>query len=196
MTFNPYIRKAYEAIVNQDYEQAAGWFAKAVEQEPDNASHHYRYSITLARSDKLAKALEHAERAAMLDPDDPGYRMHLNVLKARRLLLEADGLLADDGAAVPDCAIGMLEEAVRLDPLSVKARLVLAEACRRTGRLEEAREAVRDALKLDPGHREANALQKELDKRKPEQTDTGGTRTHGKGTHSGGRHRRRWKNGP
>lgn len=158
MEQNPYIRKAYEAIVNQDYEQAAEWFEKSVKQEPDNASFHYRYSITLARSDKLAKALEHAERAAALEPDSAAYRMHLNMLFARQLLREADGLLAENEAATLVSAIGKLEEAARLDPLSVEALLVLAVAYRRKGRLHDARCAVADALKLDPEHREANEL--------------------------------------
>lgn len=192
---NPYIRKAYEAIVRQDYEQAAGWFAKAVEQEPDNASHHYRYSVTLARSDKLAKALEHAERAAALAPDSAGYRMHLNMLLARRMLGEADGLLAENGADALAGAVAKLEAAARLDPLSVEALLVLAEAYRRAGRLKDAERAVRDALKLDPAHQAAIALQQDMRNSASEQTDSGGRMTHGKGNDSGGRHRRRRPHG-
>lgn len=193
---NPYIRKAYEAIVSQDYNQAAGWFAKAVEQEPDNAAHHYRYSITLARSDKLAKALEHAERAVALEPGSALYRMHLDMLKARRLLGEADGLLSESGPDSLEAAVARLEEATRLDPLSVEALLVLAEACRRTGRTDKALRAVTDALKLDPGHREAIQLLEELRNAKREHTETGGTSAHGKGNHSGGRYRRRRQDGP
>jgi len=196
MAHNPYIRKAYEAIIGQDYNRAADWFAKAVDEEPDNASHHYRYSITLARSDKLAKALEHAERAAALDPDSAVYRLHLNRLTARRLLAEADGLLAENRADAAEAAVAKLKEATRLDPLSVEALLVLAEACRRTGRPDEAARAVRDALKLDPAHREALALDKALRNMNPERSETGGTSAHGRKSHSGGRHRRRRPDGP
>lgn len=162
MENDPYIRKAYDAILRQDYEQAADWFSLAVAREPDNASHHYRFSITLARSDKWQRALEHAEKAARLDPDVPAYRLHLNRLLARRLLFEAEGLLAEKEGSGATAAIGRLTQATALDPLSVEAWLMLAEACRRAGRLAAARRAVRNALKLNPAHREAGALYGEL----------------------------------
>lgn len=196
MGHNPYIRKAYEAIIRQDYNRAAGWFARAVDEEPDNASHHYRYSITLARSDKLAKALEHAERAVALDPDSAAYRMHLVRLTARRLLGEADALLTENRAEADEAAVAKLEEATRLDPLSVEALLMLAEALRRTGRRGDAARAAGDALKLDPANREAMALYEALREAERERSETGGTNAHGRESHSGGRHRRRRPDGP
>lgn len=162
METDPYIRKAYAAILKQDYEQAAGWFSLAVDREPDNASHHYRFSITLARSDKLTRALAHAEKAVQLDPDAPAYRMHLNRLLARELMLEAEELLVPKERAGMTTAIGKLKRATELDPLSVEAWLMLAEACRMAGRTAAARQAVRNALKLNPAHREAGALYGQL----------------------------------
>lgn len=162
MDNDPYIRKAYAAIIQQDYEQAAAWFSLAVAREPDNASHHYRFSITLARSDKWRRALEHAEKAVQLDPDVPAYRMHLNRLLARRLLYEAEELLAAKEGAKTALAIDRLTQATGLDPLSVEAWLMLAEAHRISGRLATARQAVRNALKLNPAHREAGAMYEKL----------------------------------
>ncbi|WP_230876148.1 tetratricopeptide repeat protein [Paenibacillus validus] len=56
------IKKAYESILNHDFEQAIGWFERAIALNPNNASYHYKLSITYARSNKLSKAIRHAEQ--------------------------------------------------------------------------------------------------------------------------------------
>lgn len=159
---NPNIQKAYEAILQHDFEQATVWFERAIAEEPDNASYHYRLSITFARSNAITKAIAHAKQACMLEPASEPYRLHLNTLNARQLLYTADDLLSDQGAPQLHEAIDMLKQACRLDPLSAEALLILAVAYERRGWLKDALDTVEEALKLEPQHQEANALYEHL----------------------------------
>ena len=165
MDGNPHIQKAYEAILKHDFEQATEWFEQAIADEPDNASYHYRLSITYARSNKVAKAVEHAERACQLEQSAMHYQLHLNTLIARQMLIKADELLTDVKARRIDEAIAMLREAAKLDPLSVEALLILAVAYERSGRLFDAKQAVQEALQLEPQHQDASELYRHLSRR-------------------------------
>ena len=158
MEDNPNILKAYEAILKSDFEQAIHWFEQAIVEEPNNASYHYRLSISFARSNKLTKAIEHAERAYELDASVDHYRLHWNTLIARQLLHKADEQLSQSEEVLNHETIEMLKRATELDPLSVEALLILAVAYERGGRLQEALTALRDALKLDPQHKDALAM--------------------------------------
>lgn len=158
-----HIQQAYKSLLDHDFEQAINWFEQAVADEPGNASFHYSLSITYARSNKLNKAITYAEIAVQLDPEANNYRLHLDTLRARQLLVEAERLLQDASA---DCrAIPLLESAVRLDPLSVEARIMLALSLAKQHRHEEAEGALREALKLNPEHVEANQLFREYMKK-------------------------------
>src|SRR5690606_613240 len=151
-----------EAILNHDFEQATVWFERAITEEPDNASYHYRLSITFARSNKITKAIEHAELACRLDPVSEPYRLHLNTLNARKLLYAADDLLSDVETPQIHEAIIMLKRACQLDPLSVEALLILAVAYERRGWLQDALNTAQEALKLEPQHKETNELYEHL----------------------------------
>jgi len=165
MDGNPNIQRAYEAILKHDFEQAIEWFEKAITEEPDNASYHYRLSISFARSNKLGKAVEHAESACRLDSEAEHYRLHLNTLIAKQLLHKADELLLGTDAERLDEAIYVLRRAVQLDPLSVEALVILAIAYERANRLDEAASAVIEAIKLEPGRKEAMELLQQLSRR-------------------------------
>jgi Flp pilus assembly protein TadD len=145
------IRRAYESLLEHDFEKAIAYFELAVREEPDNAAFRHRLSITYARSDKLAQALHHAETACRLDGSRAEYRHHLRHLRSKQCVQRAERLLdgRPDGAAQ---ALPLLEEAVRLDPLSTEAHLLLSMVLLRLNRTDRAAAAAREAYRLDPQH--------------------------------------------
>lgn len=165
MDGNPQIQKAYESILSHDFERAIEWFERAVAEQPDNAAYHFSLSITYARSNKLAKAVAHAEEACRLDPQARNYALHLNTLKSRQLMQEAEKQLHEDSLQLAE-AVRLLEEAVKRDALSVEALVMLALAYGKQKRFKEAEEALKEALRLEPHHKEARQLKEQFIKRK------------------------------
>lgn len=157
MNENHKLKRAYQAILNSDFEEAAFWFEKAIESDPDNADYHYRLSITYSRSNKLNKALEHAETAARLDPDKELYQLHVELLHAKELVVRAEKSL-EGRTAQPLLAIALLKQAVSLDPLSVEAYLLLGVSSASAGDYAQAVQALREALRLDPEQESALSL--------------------------------------
>lgn len=147
------LRQAYEAIFQGDFEQAVAWFGQAIAAEPDNASFYHKGSITCARSGKLVLALAYAAKAVELEPDEPVYRLNWNVISAKRSVLEARQLLAEQPPDL-DRIAGLLRSAAACDPLSAEARLLLGFVCRLQGDYGSALNALRDAHLLDPGNAE------------------------------------------
>jgi len=152
-----HIQKAYESIIHQDFEQAIEWFEKAVADEPINAFYRYSLSITYARSNKLNKAIEHAEEACRLAPTTENYLLHLNTLKAKHILLQTEQWLYKDHKRLGE-AESLLKDAIQLDPLSLEALLMLALAYGLQERYNEAVQILLEASKLDPQHAEVSQL--------------------------------------
>jgi len=152
----------YDILVAQshqasgDLEASMAAFERALEKDPDSAYIHRKLAIGLIRSGRPAKALEHAERALELDPDDPRtrvflgklYRMRRNVAAAELTLTDESGepinqeagallyqvyLESDRGERAVDIALWMIE--VADDP--IKAHLALAKAYERTGEFDK-----------------------------------------------------------
>ncbi|GKS13921.1 hypothetical protein YDYSY3_49210 [Paenibacillus chitinolyticus] len=153
------IQKAYEAILNNDFEDAISWFEKAVLSEPDNASYHYKLSITFARSGKLGKAIDHAVAAYELEPESEAYQYHLTTLKAKALIAEADKYLDQSREREQiQTAIGLLKQASALDPLSAEAYLKLAAAYAGADDYDLAVHAAKEAIRLEPLNKAAAGL--------------------------------------
>ncbi|CAM3396045.1 tetratricopeptide repeat protein [Marinicrinis lubricantis] len=161
------IKKAYEAIFQSDFEQAIYWFEEAIKKEPVAADYHYKLSITCARSDKLQKAIIHAETACLLNKEHEEYRYHLHTLQSRNWIEKAENALRDHGTD-PSVPITMLKEALKLDPLSAKAYVLLGIAYAAQGHNEQAAECIREALKLDPQNENALKWMEELQRELPE----------------------------
>lgn len=157
------IRKAYESILGNDFEQAIDWFEQAVEEQPDNADYHYKLSITYARSNKLDKALDHAEQACRLDGRNRKYFYHLQHLQCRACVREAEKCLEQSGQI--HLAVSLLQKATALDPLAVEAHLLLAAAYLELNECDKAVRAAREALKLDPQNRMAKKLHQDAKQR-------------------------------
>ncbi|MHA7963479.1 tetratricopeptide repeat protein [Paenibacillus sp. CAU 1782] len=151
------VRKAYEYILNGDFEEAIAWFEQAIAAEPANPAFYHKCAVSCARSGKWSKAKVYADFAEKLEPDNEEYRYHSGVIQARLLLIEANGLLALSPPIMGEAA-SLLRQAVSLDPLYFDAIFTLALVYQSAGDLEEAYISAREALRLDPQHAAAKRL--------------------------------------
>lgn len=151
------VRKAYEYILNGDFEAAILWFEKAIEAEPGNGGHYHKCAVSCARSGKWSKAKVYADYAEKLEPDNEEYRYHSQVIQARLLLAEAEVLIAHTPPLLDEAAV-LLRRSIALDPLSFDSSYTLALVCQTAGDLEEAHAHAREALRLDPQHAAAKRL--------------------------------------
>ena len=158
------IRKAYESILHGEFDGAIEWFRQAIQLDPDNASYHYKCSVSCSRSGRWELALHHARQACLLDPQQPEYKFHLDVVEARRLTADATLLLAA-GPSHASEALLFAQEARELDPLSADASYAAARCSAALNRIREARAFALEACRLDPAHEEARELLRELRKR-------------------------------
>lgn len=164
MVGHEHIKKAYEAILAHDFELALSHFARAIELEPNNAAHHYKISITYARSNKLQQAIQHAGKACLLNEDDKEYRQHLQYLQARELIYKAEKFFAHSKDQLNE-AIALLNEAIALDPIALDAYLLKGLAHAELNEYNKALVAVQDVLRLDPQHDIAQKLEKQYEDR-------------------------------
>lgn len=155
------LRQAYDAIFHGDFESAISWFQQAIAIEPENASYHYKGSVTCARSGKLTLAMTYAHKAVELNPNDISYQLNLRTLMSRQKIIEARALLS---MTVPELekSVLLLKEAAKLDPLSTEARLLLGILYRLQQDYRLALESFRDVLLLEPQHEEAKRLLQEV----------------------------------
>jgi len=131
-----------EALTSGDWAAAIANLERASELTPDNPSTRLNLGSAYFLSGDAASAVEHLEAAARLAPEDA--RAHY----ALGLVMETAG---PDGAGANDArAIDYFLEAVRRDPTAVEMRVSLADALRRSGRLEESLPHYAEALELDP----------------------------------------------
>jgi tetratricopeptide (TPR) repeat protein len=154
------IKKAYESILGNDFEQAIEWFEQAIELEPNNAAYHYKLSITYARSNRLEEAIKHADTALQMDAKHKEYRFHLQHLQAKKLVYKAEKYF-DDSEENLSRAVSLLKQATRLDPLAAEAFLLMGLAYAELNEYNEAVRAMKEVLKLDPQHDTAARLQTE-----------------------------------
>lgn len=154
-----YIQRAYASILQHDFEAAIRLFEAAIELEPEHADFHYKLSVTCARSNKLAKALEHARMAASLEPKAEEYAFHVRTLEARQHCVEVERLL-DPASSLERLyeAAWKLEQAVELDPLLVEGWMLLAHVRQRLGDYPLALHALQEAVKLEPHRQDVQEL--------------------------------------
>jgi tetratricopeptide (TPR) repeat protein len=100
------------------------------------AEAHIRLAMYLGATGQHKAALEHCDRAAVLDPDDP-------------LVLNVHATM-DANQGRWDEAISYQQRAVAADPLSVATAQNLANYLFLDGRIEEAKKQSAKALELDP----------------------------------------------
>lgn len=145
------IKKAYESLLEQDFNQAIEWFEQAIAEDPGNAAYHYKLSITFARSNKLHKALASAERALELAENNEEYQSHLYHLRAKDAIQQAEKYL-DQSTDQLHFAVSLLNKAVMLDSLAIDAYFMLGLAYAGLGEYSNAIQSMKKVIGLDPGH--------------------------------------------
>lgn len=142
MKADEFLKKAYRCILDNDFEQAIGWFEQAISVEPDRADIRYRCSITYARNGRLELAIRNAEEAIRLAPGEQTYILQHQRLQAREMTQNAVKILQfreDSDYKAASEAVRLLEEAAKLDPLSAQTQVWLAVAY---GELKDYRKAL------------------------------------------------------
>ncbi|MEK4432332.1 tetratricopeptide repeat protein [Paenibacillus sp. FSL M7-0802] len=164
MKAEEYVQKAYQCILQNDFEQAVEWFEKAISAQPDHAEHYFRCSVTYARSGRLEQALAYAEHAVRLAPQQDEYILHLHAQEARQHTEKARKMLDVDRATpqVRQDAILLLERAIALDPLCGDAFLLLALIYDELNEYKLAVQAAREAAALFPHNVQLANLMKKL----------------------------------
>ena len=160
------LKKAYEAILSGDFEQAITRFEAAIEQDPGNAAAYYRCSISCARSGKWQKALHYAEQAVQLDSEHEEYAFHLQTMQAKQLVVESEVLIAMQTSLSSEQALEKLQEASRLDPLNLDSLLLLGAVYASLNRLDEAASCALEAIRLNPDHSAARRLLADMNRRR------------------------------
>lgn len=163
-----YMQQAYRCILQNDFEQAIRWFEAAIHAHPEHAELYYRCSITHARSKHLLPALEYARKAVELSEGTEEYRLHLQTLEAKQLIIRAKLLLEHSAKETSKPYVEaslLLKEAIRLDPLSVEAHVMLALAYSDLNEYRDALQVLQDAILLDPQNGQLQQMLQETKQR-------------------------------
>ncbi|MEI0738503.1 tetratricopeptide repeat protein [Paenibacillus sp. JTLBN-2024] len=163
MKSEQFVRNAYQCILQNDFEGALQWFEAAAAENPASAEIRYRCSVTYARSGKIDKALEHAQKACELEPDKAEYALNLQHLQSMRIVQDAKKVLdSGDMAQASELyqTVSVLKEAVRLDPLYAEAYIWLAVAYSQLNEHALAIASLKEAMALQP---QDDGLQSMLD---------------------------------
>jgi tetratricopeptide (TPR) repeat protein len=164
-------RDAYEQSMNaghgaawdQDWRAAANYYARAVQEFPEDPEAHIHLGLALLNSEKLEEALRVYKKAHQLAPDDPiPLEKSADVLERMGRLKEAAQQyvnVADVYLSQRDLnkAIGNWERSTQLTPGLTAIHAKLAQAYER---IDDKKKAIREYLKLASNFR----IQNETDK--------------------------------
>lgn len=151
-----YLKEAYHAILQNDFQKAIDAFEKAIKCEPTNASYHYKLSITYSRNGDMIEALKSAKKAAELQPNNRIYRYHLQILQAKNLVVFA-AYEMQNGILSVEVEKSLLQ-AKTLDPLNIEAGLLLGLYYGERGQLDLALNEFNQILNLEPVNKDAKQL--------------------------------------
>ncbi|KAA6456616.1 tetratricopeptide repeat protein [Acidobacteria bacterium AB60] len=129
-------------------QEALTHYREAAEEEPGNASYHYRLAMAMERAGDGGGEREQLEKAVALDPKLAGAQNALGYLMSR-------------GGEV-DGAVQHFRMAVEAAPGWTEAWINLAAELAVGSHYAEAREAVGKALELDPANAQAKELRDQL----------------------------------
>lgn len=167
----------YDVLVAQqhmsqgDIEAGIAAYERASQKDPDSAFLHRVLADAYARGGQLEFAVEHAEKAFALDPQDLlGRNLLAQLYRAREAPDQAiETLVGDDGTPLDVEAAGMLyqiqleagrkEEALATaqwwlenGDQPVQAHLAIANVYDQLGRHDDTEKALREAIALDPSN--------------------------------------------
>jgi Flp pilus assembly protein TadD len=138
----------YVADAQNRLEDAAGFYRRAVEANPQSFEAHVELGMLLARQNKISDARTELEAATQLEPGEAGAGAKA---RAWRALAEIDR--TDD----PSKASEDLLEALKLSPETSNDTLLAAELANQAGQFDLAEQAYRRMLAKDPKSAAANA---------------------------------------
>ena len=118
-----YIKEAYHAIFQNDFNKAIEAFKKAIHCEPTNALYHHKLSITHSRNGDIREAIAVAQKALELQPNNHTYSYHLQILQSKHLTIIASDKLKR--GMLNKEILELLNQAKNLDPLNIEAYLLL-----------------------------------------------------------------------
>lgn len=153
-----FIKEAYRAIFQKDYQKAIELFKKAISRDVTNPNYYYKLSITYARNNNLEDAMATIQQAIQLNPNNAVYRQHQAFLEGR--ILAKDALSKMRKGEEMSVILPLLEQSIELDPINTQSRLLYAVLLKKQGMVDEAADALQELLALDPCHRDAKELLK------------------------------------
>ena len=138
----------YAADAQNELDEAAGLYRRAVEADPKRFEAHLSLGLLLARQGKLEEARPELEAATKLDPGGAGQAAKARAWRALANIDRSDN---------PAEASNDLLEALKLSPETPQDTLLAAELAERSGQGDAAEAAYRRLLAKDPGNTQANA---------------------------------------
>lgn len=163
--FEQAMNSGHIAAWDQNWNQAIGYYARAVQEIPDDASAHTSLGLALLQAKRYEDALKVYTRARQLSPDDPlPLEKTADVLERLGRLKEA----AQQYVSVADVYLGQRDldkaianwaRATRLTPGLLQIHFRLAQAYERTG---QKKDAIREYLTLAFNFKASNDTQKAL----------------------------------
>jgi predicted TPR repeat methyltransferase len=167
------------------HDEAIDCYRRLLEQDPAEPDTHFNLGNALAHAGRLEEAIESYQRSAQLRPLYANTHLQLgralketgeyadaldalqNVLKLEPGKAEAYEQIADvyQDMARLDLALAWYRDAVKHGPSRAIAHYKLGSLLIRKGQPEEAGQALRTALELDPGNEEARHFLNVLEKR-------------------------------
>ncbi len=165
----------YDFLVGRDHElagrldEALAAYGRAAAKDPASAYLQRKVGALAWRSGKLDLALEHAQRAHEIDPDDPAGRVFLGKIhRLRRQFAPAEEILkGEDGNPVNreaalllygifadserhEASLEIADWLVAEDPENMRGYFAQARAYEQLGKMDEAEAALRVALDQSP----------------------------------------------
>ena len=166
----------FDFLVGREHElagrldEALAAYIRAAEKDPGSAYLQRKAGALAWRRGELDRALEHAERAYQIDPEDPAGRVFLGqIYRLRKQSDQAEAMLSDEAgqprsreaalllyglyvdADRTEDALGVARWMIRDDPENLRAYFALSRAHEQLGQPDEALAALREALDQAPG---------------------------------------------
>jgi len=151
-----FLKEAYHAIFQNDFQKAIEAFKKAINCEPTNASYYYKLSITYSRNGNMNQAIEAAQKACEYQPQQQTYRYHLQILQSKNLMLVANDLIQKN--PYNSEIEGLLLQSKKLDPLNIQSYLLLGIYYGENNLLDQAIKEFNLIFNIEPFHKQAKYL--------------------------------------